>query len=524
MALSDKMNNKAETKKVFAENERAFRLQQKANYWASIPEIGAGFENLDESTRLNLACNLNNQANYMSRLTENQLASDFKGFTPENMLRLVRLAMPNIVRSKIFTEFAMETARDSIKYVRPVYSKAIKEDADFEGRYDDSRIFDDEEGTFNSVNGENARRAMYETTEDRPVQDLYAVTATGADTSFTATFNNEKVFGTNGEKFINGYCVVYANIEKNVLAIQDKNTGKFFGTEGVKAEYDDATKAVTVTLVGNTTVESLKEQFGIDGDLVIKVLGRFDSEGDYEGENLGEIEIKMSDYEFRPRRTSIGVTWSQLTELTLDTSFNMSAQEYLITYASQAIKVALDNRAIKTAYQIAKTNPTGYQVEFDAAYADDHKDSYSANAQTFLSAVSTVGDNMLNDINRGGVSRIVAGPSAGTYCQLMVAFTPKGAQIAEGAHQIGELAGIPVFKVSNQIIPSDEMLCVWKNPANDADIAIAFGTLVPFYSTGVIARKNFYKEAGLASYGDYAVLNRRYMSIIKIKNLKDSTK
>lgn len=33
--------------------------------------------------------------------------------------------------------------------------------------------------------------------------------------------------------------------------------------------------------------------------------------------------------------------------------------------------------------------------------------------------------------------------------------------------------------------------------------------------------KNFYKEAGLATYGDWAVLNRRYLAIIKIVNLKD---
>jgi len=40
------------------------------------------------------------------------------------MLRLVRLAMPNIIRNKVFTEFALETMKDSIKYIRPFYSKA----------------------------------------------------------------------------------------------------------------------------------------------------------------------------------------------------------------------------------------------------------------------------------------------------------------------------------------------------------------------------------------------------------------
>ena len=262
----------------------------------------------------------------------------------------------------------------------------------------------------------------------------------------------------------------------------------------------------------------------------LKVCARYDSEMDYNGDYLGEIEIKMSDYEFKPRPTTIGVTWSQLSEIVLDTSFSVSAQEYLVTYASQAIKMALDYRAIKIAYGWAKTNPAAYHVTFDAAYNTTNvgtnggtKEGYTANAQTFLSAIATVGDNMLNDINRGGVSRLVAGPSAGTYMTLSMAFTTTGATTAEGAHQIGEISGIPVFKVPSTIIPSNEVLTVWKNPQNEADISIAFGTLVPFFSTGVIQRQNFYKEAGLATYGDWAVINKRYLATITIENLKDAT-
>lgn len=60
-----------------------------------------------------------------------------------------------------------------------------------------------------------------------------------------------------------------------------------------------------------------------------------------------------------------------------------------------------------------------------------------------------------------------------------------------------------------------------KNPDQENDVSIAFGTLVPFFSTGVIQRKNFYKEAGLASYGDHAVLCKKYLGIVRIDNLKD---
>lgn len=64
---------------------------------------------------------------------------------------------------------------------------------------------------------------------------------------------------------------------------------------------------------------------------------------------------------------------------------------------------------------------------------------------------------------------------------------------------------------------------MWKDDENEGDVAIAFGTLVPFFNTGIIQRKNFYKEVGLATYGDWAVMNRRYLALIRIKGLKDTT-
>jgi hypothetical protein len=48
---------------------------------------------MSESKARNLACNLDNQAAHMSRLSETQLATGFNNFKPENMLRLVRLEM-----------------------------------------------------------------------------------------------------------------------------------------------------------------------------------------------------------------------------------------------------------------------------------------------------------------------------------------------------------------------------------------------------------------------------------------------
>lgn len=536
MALSNRMNaTEAKASSVMGKgNARTFKLNERVKFWSNVPGIGNGMTNFDESTQRNLACFLDNQAAHMSRLTETQVSTSFSGFTPENMLRLVRLAMPNVVRSKIFTEFAMETARDSIKYIKPVYSntqwgKTLSDKTDM------ARIYDDAD-EFNDINNDEARRAIYETTADRINQELATVAGKVDGSKVTFEFfctaedlekhNEASKWGVKGEKFLDGYAVVYGKDEKDVIAVQDKRTKAFF----VAGEYADV---LTVTLDGKAGDEptiTVAAKAGKDLPGELHVYARYDSESDFLGDYLGEVEIKMSDYEFRPRPTTIGVTWSQLSELTLDASFGVSAEEYLVTYAAAAIKQELDYRAIRIAYMAAKTNPAAYHVTFDAAYNtikegdNGTKEGYRDNAQTFLSAVATVGDVMYNDIKRGGVSRLVCGPSAGTYLRLITQFTNKGAMPAEGAHQIGELDGIPTFKVPDEVIPTNEMLTVWKNPSNEADISIAFGTFVPFFSTGVIQRKNFYKEAGLATYGDWAILNRRYLALITIENLKDTTK
>ena len=232
----------------------------------------------------------------------------------------------------------------------------------------------------------------------------------------------------------------------------------------------------------------------------------------------------MSDYKFEPRPTTIGVTWSQLAEITLDASFGLSAQDMLVTYAGDAIRINLDLRSFKLAYGVARSNKD-YVVEFNAAYGNgENIEGYFHTAQTFPSAVDTVTDIMVNDINRGGVSRMVAGFSAGSYLKLVKGtFSEKGRQSAKGIYQIGEFGGIPTFKAPSSIIPTNEIMCVWKDDENEGDVAIAFGTLVPFFNTGIIQRKNFYKEAGLATYGDWAVMNRRYLALIRIKGLKDTT-
>ena len=527
MALTNAMAARKEnaalreaTRKHLARTEREFRGAKFVESWSRIPKIGAGLTQLPEAVARNTAINLQTQAASMSKMTEAQLSTSFQGFTPENMLRLVRLAMPNTCRNKVFTEFAMESAKDSIKYIKPVYSKTVhdgdlhdKHTSNTAGAYGDASQYKD---TYNDINEDDFQRALYENTEDRFTQELINIPGSAGVFTIPAKAAEDGNPAVYAAKLIKGYMKIYDGDETHPIAEENKRTGNFFVNT---AEYPKATVKVEEAAGAITiTVD------GIDDKTNIKAFARFDLEDDFLGDNLGEIELVMSDYKFEPRPTTIGVTWSQLAEITLDASFGLSAQDMLVTYAGDAIRINLDLRSFKLAYGVARSNKD-YVVEFDAAYGNgENIEGYFHTAQTFPSAVDTVTDIMVNDINRGGVSRMVAGFSAGSYLKLVKGtFSEKGRQSAKGIYQIGEFGGIPTFKAPSSIIPTNEIMCVWKDDENEGDVAIAFGTLVPFFNTGIIQRKNFYKEAGLATYGDWAVMNRRYLALIRIKGLKDTT-
>lgn len=97
------------TEKLYRE-ERNYRLDKLVEKWSGVAEIGKGIQEMPTQTARNLATLLENQTRVMSRMSEAQISSSFAGYTPENMLRLVRLSYPNSIRGMLFTEFAMETA------------------------------------------------------------------------------------------------------------------------------------------------------------------------------------------------------------------------------------------------------------------------------------------------------------------------------------------------------------------------------------------------------------------------------
>lgn len=474
------------TEKLFRE-ERNFRADRLVEKWSNIPEIGVGMQEMEPRAARNLAILLENQTRQMSHMTEAAIASNFNGQTPENMLRLVRLSYPNSIRGELFTEFAMETANDSIKYIVPSY----QDKPGVHDKFDDGNMPKPIPGKY--ANG----TAMYENVESRYATELHSFTKTSEEMT-SASYEAFTTYGTTQQlgAYLPGDSVIYGlkdGKKIGVAAVQDKDG------EWVPADFSSAR---------------------VDGADKYLFIGRYDSELDFDGQNLGEVELVMRSYQFQPRVVSLGVTWTQLAELTLDTSFGVSAEEMMLDSAAQEIKKTLDYQAVKMASAYQKKLAAENYAEFDAEAGINTKDSYYHTAQLVEQPIEQVANKQLDAIGRGGVSAIVGGPKAITYLKLNEKFEATGAQPAIGGHKVGKIGDVDVYKVPSSIIAEDELLTVWKNPTVEADVAVAIGTLLPFYSTGAIQRKNLYKEGAVARFEDTQVLNPNYLGRIKINKIR----
>ena len=432
----------------------------------------------------------------------------------------------------------METMRDSIKYIEPIYTNAQRDDFKWDLNQPEYTMDD----RFDDV--VHNRDVMYESTESRYATELVNVPAekvTVEGNKIKVAFDGGALAGNYIPK--DSSLSIFVGGKKMAIAIMgpvlDGSTGaEWFGGKEIQIDATHIIKVEGVTQEGVNAVfpvfvkpengEYAEATLGISGDQLtiegtaVRVLavGRFDSERDLTGMHLGECELQMKTYYFNPRRISMGVTWTDMTELYLDLSFGVSAEDTLIDSVGQEIKKALDFQAVEYANKVQKVRSGNPLVKFDATAGETFKDSYWHTAQTFTQALGHVSDEMLNIFNRGGVTAIVGGPKACRYLELIEGYSTKGAQPPIGGHQVGELNGIPVFKVPSKVIADDELLTTWKNEQAEGDVSIAIGTLVPFASTGKLPRKNFYFEQGIARYEDTQALQPRYLGRVLIENIR----
>lgn len=456
-------------------NQYADRLFEK---WSKTSQIGDGLIEMrdkDESKARALSIILENQENHLARLTETQISNSF-GTTPQNLIRVIRLGYPNSVRGELFLEWAMETARDSIYYLSPVYT-ATKRGATVAGVTHQSSAY---------------RYGM-------EVEEESIGTGDGTTKAFTGASG-----GSISNPPLRPYTVkVYVN---NSPVATDDGSGNMIGTlldTGSTNTINYDTGALTVTF---TTAPA--------SAATIVVAYNYDSEDSDQYTDLGSIELQLRDYQFRVKPMPLYVSWSKMTEILINTTLNIDAEDALVRGAADELKKSLDFYAVREAWRASNANTA---VSFDTAGATG--ESEIDRAMSFSRTIDQASDVMFNAVQRGGVSKMVAGPGAASYIKLHRRFSGANAQPKVGIHRIGSIDGIDLYKAPSAIVPDAQVLFVHKNEQVPEDVSLALGTLIPLYRTQSLEFKEFYTETGMAYFGDSKVMNSSYLVRGTINNL-----
>lgn len=275
-------------------------------------------------------------------------------------------------------------------------------------------------------------------------------------------------------------------------------------------------------LVGadDTVIDSVVEK-GADINAVDGVLN-----DDKDNITLGEVELRTRAYRFEPKALTLGVSWTMLSEIILDGSYGVSSEELLLDSAAGELKKALDYQSIALAWKCSDAtaitfSAMNYGMVGGASNASIYNgETYFQRAQVVGTAINKAKNAIYNTLKRGGISAIVGDADSVEYLKLNKAFEAKGAQVECGAYKAGEFNGIPLFVAPNELFGGgNHLMTTWTNESAGADTALAIGTFMPFFSTGVATRKQMFKESGIARFEDEVIMEKRYLKQITLTDL-----
>lgn len=416
---------------------------------------------------------LERQEEYLDRMNESMVSSTFNT-VPNNIIRVIRLGYPNSIRGELFHEFAMQTTKDSFYYIEPVYGSTLRDATSGEVTY--------EKPSF-----------TYDTTK--------ISTSLGTGDASTTTFT-----ATSGTKpIVSGKSLV--RVDGVLKAVDDGAGGwtSFVAGEVTAGTINYTTGAVSVTFA--TAPASAA---------VLTLETNYDNEDSDLYAQIGTIKLNTVRKDFKVTPKILKLNWSWQSEVALDMDLDLNAEEVLVQSAAEEFKKCIDFEACLLGY---KTSLDKTAINFNA----DFRSSGAANPfdyyNTFYRSLRKVSAQIYKALQRGGVNRIYGGPDAIGFLASIGGWVdaPNVAQI--GAFQAGTLRNIPVYQVPIAIVPNNELVCVYKNPQNDSDVAIAFGTAVPLYRTKTQNFANLYNETALAILEDAQAVRPEYIRRMTFTNL-----
>jgi hypothetical protein len=467
-------------------DERTMWTKQLIEKWSKVPGLDLGkklYDLYESSPRKaeNLAIILENQERYLQSLSETVISNTF-AITPQNVVKVIRLGYPNSVANELFTVWGMESYKDTMYKIEKTYTSSERD--------------------------ATAGDVMYENTAHRYGTEWEETTVSvSATDNFTGTLSPGLLRPYKVEIYVGSA----AGSERQIAV--DNGAGVFSGSDTTYALH--TTTASTINYTTGAYDITFASALAATDSMFIRFA--FDGEQSDNYDELKQVDINLVAYDFRAHPYPIALSWSKMTEFAMNDKLGTQAEEVLVQAAAEELKKQIDFIATKMAYRASNWTTA---VEFNTDFATAGADSDYAHAQSFKGKIREAGLKTYAALMRGGVTDIVCAPNASTYVEKHNSFVANGGQPEIGIYKYGQLGNVNVYVAPTDVVPSGEILCLYKNSAVDnADSVINVGSYVPLYRTPTIEYKNRQKETSLTFFGDIRTVEKRYATRVKLLNL-----
>ena len=430
----------------------------------------------DHSKGANLALFLENTQKGLSRLNEYETSS-FLGVTPQEIVKVARIAYPNAVMGDLFNVWGMESVRDTVFKLDTKYGTTkrgataddiIAETWDTDGRYP-SEIVEEE------------------------------ITGSGTD-NYTGTMPTFPLRPFQFKVFLD-----------DVQIGVDDGSGNFTGSGISTGTIDYTTGDYDVTLSAS-----------IDATHEVLIEGAYDSEEESNFDEQGTVTLGLTAYDFHAKFWSLGVAWHRMTEEIMQSKLNMSARDTLIQTAGQLMIKSMDELAMRYGKKAAAWHQSSNPITFDTDFATAGADSSYARAQDILDeAIQKALSLPYNALGRGSDTvNMVAGTSASAYLKKHKLYSPETVASRVGVYKSGNLDGIGLYTAPSDIVPVDTIYLFGKsNDALSVDSPVSVGTYRLGLETPEMEYKSFKAEKGLGAMADFRINNAKFAQKVTLLSL-----
>jgi len=414
-----------------------------------------------------------------AELTEAVQTSGFLGITPQDVVKISRIAYPNASASEIFDFWGMTSMKDTLFKLETLVGSTARG------------------STANDVLVEKYGQGRY------PSEWEEETVVTSSATTFTGTLDYAPVREFKVEVYLN-----------NSQIAADNGAGVLIGA------LLNPAGANTV----NYTTGAFSVQFAsaitAQDELIIRYA--YDSEQESLYNRTGSVLLNLVAYDYRATMYPLAIEWTRFTEELMASKTGMKAKEMLIQGAADMFRKSLDEMCIDRGIKASNWSSA---VLFDADFAAAGSDSSNDHAQGILSAIMTAEMKPYNTLGRqADKTNLVVDSAALIYLTKHKQFQSVTPGSKVGIYKAGELMGRGIYVAPPNVITpvaNKGFIYDFGKSADglSVDSPVSIGTWKASITTDPVELKNFNSQMGMAAMMDIRSNNRNFANKVEIVNL-----